>query len=103
VTARDGIPAKKFGYWLNISPLLYSNNPQTPATVGAPDPHDIVAHYNDIVVAFAFYNELKQPLFIPPRDAFLRSVVVDQDAWRSSAAAAARSLGQGVRRGDGAG
>ena len=70
VTARDAIPARKFGYWLNISPLLYSNNPQAPATVGAPDPHDIVAHYNDIVVAFAFYNEVKQPLFVPPRDAF---------------------------------
>jgi len=38
--------------------------------VGSPNPHDIVAHYNDIVVAFAFYNEVKQPPFIPPREYF---------------------------------
>lgn len=68
VAARDTIHAKTFGYWLNISSLLYSADPKAPATVGSPNPRDIVAHYNDIVVAFAFYNEVKQPPFIPPRE-----------------------------------
>jgi hypothetical protein len=58
VSARDSIYAKQFGYWINIPSLLYSNDPNSPATVGSPNSHDIVAHYNDVVVAFAFYNEV---------------------------------------------
>jgi len=68
ITSRDVIPGKKFGYWLNISSLLYSADPKSPATVGTPNPHDIVAHNNDIVVAFAFYNEVKQQPSMPPRE-----------------------------------
>jgi hypothetical protein len=71
VAARDAIHAKTLGYWLNISSLLYSVDPKAPATVGSPNPHDIVAHHNDIVDVFAFYNEVKQPPFIPPREYLL--------------------------------
>jgi hypothetical protein len=46
--------------------LLQSANPSTPATVGSPDSHDIVAHHNDVVVAFAFYNEVQGRRWIPP-------------------------------------
>ena len=71
VTARDTIPTKKFAYWLNIAPLMFSADPKNPATVGSPDPHDIVVHLSDIVVAFAFYNEVKQSLRIPPGSEYL--------------------------------
>ena len=58
ITARDFLPSNKlFGYWQEVSSLLISSNPALPATVGVPDIHDIVAHNNDIVYAFAFYNE----------------------------------------------
>ncbi len=65
IAARDGIPGKQFGYWWSIDSLLQSGNPATPATVGSPDRHDIVAHHNDVVVAFAFYNEVPNR-WIPP-------------------------------------
>lgn len=68
VTARSGIPSKSFGYWLNIAPLLYSADPKNPATVGSPNPNDIVVHRNDRVIAFAFYNEVQQPRFVPPQE-----------------------------------
>jgi len=71
VAARDVIPAKKFGYWLywpNLSPWFFSNDPKFPATVGVPNSHDIVVHYNDVVFSIAFYNETKQSLFVPPRE-----------------------------------
>src|SRR4029077_9569083 len=59
IASRDTLPSnKQFSYWLNIPAVFYSSDPNAPATVGAPDKHDIVAHYNDVVVAFAFYNEL---------------------------------------------
>ena len=71
VSARDTLPAKKFGYWLywpNISPLFLSYYSNPPATVGTPNPHDIVVHHNDIVVAIAFYNEVQQSLSVPLRE-----------------------------------
>ena len=71
VTARDGLPAKKFGYWLywpSLSPLFLSYYSNYPATVGKPNSHDIVVHHNDIVVAIAFYNEVKQSLQVPHRE-----------------------------------
>lgn len=52
---------RQFGYWQEIPSLIFPGNSATPPTIGAPDPHDIVAHHNDIVYAFAFYNQL------PPR------------------------------------
>lgn len=58
ITARDLLGSnKKFGHWQKVSEEFFSSNPKTPATIGSPDAHDIVAHYNDVVVAFAFYNE----------------------------------------------
>jgi hypothetical protein len=66
ITARDGIPGKQFGYWWSIDSLLESANSATPATVGSPDSHDIVAHHGDVVVAFAFYNEVQGRRWIPP-------------------------------------
>lgn len=57
IAAYDGLAGKQFGYWWSIDSLLESADQSSPATVGAPDPHDIVAHHNDTVVAFAFYNE----------------------------------------------
>jgi hypothetical protein len=68
VAARDALPAKAFGYWFNIAPLLYSADANFPATVGAPGNHDIVVHHSDRVVAFAFYNEVKQTRFVPPSE-----------------------------------
>lgn len=71
VTARDFLPAKQFGYWLywpNISPLFYAFDPMSPPTVGTPNAHDIVVHYNDVVVAIALYDEVKQPVIVPPRE-----------------------------------
>lgn len=65
IKARDRLPGKKFGYWVPIGSLLYSNDPMAPATVGMPDIHDIVAHYNDVVIAFAFYNEVEQAIGRP--------------------------------------
>ncbi len=59
ITARDLLPSSKlFGYWQEVSSLLVSSNPATPATIGAPDVHDIVANSNDIIYAFAFYNQV---------------------------------------------
>jgi hypothetical protein len=66
IAARDGLPGKQFGYWWSIDSLLESANPSTPATVGSPDPHDVVVHHNDVVVAFAFYNEVETKWRIPP-------------------------------------
>jgi len=67
VTARDTLrPNKQFGYWQEVPSLTYNNDPTMPATIGAPDNHDIVVHYNDIVVAFAFYNEFDNPIKRPP-------------------------------------
>lgn len=56
ITARDKLPGKQFGYWLQL--YLSSSNTLIPATVGHPDIHDVVAHKNDLVVAFSFYNEV---------------------------------------------
>jgi hypothetical protein len=69
ISARDALPAKQFAYWQNIAAVMYSDDPKAPATVGAPDKHDIVAHVNDVVVAFAFYNEVPRSWVIP-RDSF---------------------------------
>jgi hypothetical protein len=69
VVARDALAAKAFGYWFNIAPLQINGNSASPATVGAPGTHDIVVHHNDRVVAFAFYNEVKQQQFVPPYEA----------------------------------
>jgi hypothetical protein len=70
IGARDVLPSnKKFGYWFNVAPLMYSYDKNAPATVGTPDGHDIVVHYNDIVVAFAMYNDLPRgriPIVVPP-------------------------------------
>jgi len=66
ITARDFLPSsKQFGYWQDVPSLLFSFNPGSPPTVGTPDVHDIIAHNSDIVVAFAFYNEVNQPIRIP--------------------------------------
>ena len=66
ITTRDLLPSsKKFDYWQEVPLLLFSSNPQMPATVGAPDVHDIVANFDDIVYAFAFYNEVAPKLRIP--------------------------------------
>jgi hypothetical protein len=65
IRARDALPAKRFGYWLSVSSLLHSNDPAEPATVGEMDAYDIVAHYNDIVIAFAFYSEVEEVFRVP--------------------------------------
>jgi hypothetical protein len=66
IAARDALLGKQFGYWWSIDSLLQSANPATPATVGSPDGHDIVAHHNDVVVAFAFYSEVQSRHRVPP-------------------------------------
>lgn len=66
VAARDTVTNKQFGYWWSIDALLVSADPLNPATVGAPDPHDIVVHHGDDVYAFAFYNEVQQGWKLPP-------------------------------------
>ncbi len=71
VTARDMLPSKKFAYWLywpNIAPLFYSADPKFPPTVGTPNLHDIVVHYNDVVVAIAMYDEVPSGLRVPARE-----------------------------------
>lgn len=66
ITARQMLPtAKKFAYWQEVPSQVISANPLLPATVGAPDPHDIVAHPNDIIVAFAFYDEVPPQVIGP--------------------------------------
>jgi hypothetical protein len=68
ITARDALPSgKEFGYWEDVPTLLYSFNPATPATVGAPGNHDVVVHQNDIVYGFAYYNEAAPILRTRPR------------------------------------
>jgi hypothetical protein len=67
ITARDSIPTRRFGYWFPLAALLKSGNPNTPPTVGTTDPHDIVAHHDDLVIAVAFYNEVHDIRFGPPR------------------------------------
>ncbi len=57
VAARDMLHLKKFAYWL---PLVVQGS----ATVGLPDPHDVVANHGDVVIAFSFYNEV--PAGPPP-------------------------------------
>ncbi len=63
VTALDLI-ARQFARWLYWphTPLFTSNNPQFPATVGSPNPRDIVVHNSDTVVAIALYDEVKPPV-----------------------------------------
>jgi len=34
--------AKQFAYWESVTTLLFSADPKAPATVGAPDKHNIV-------------------------------------------------------------
>jgi hypothetical protein len=71
VTARDMLPSKKFAYWLywpNVSPLFYIQDPNFPPTVGTPKSHDIVVHYNDVVVAIAIYDEVPPRLRVPARE-----------------------------------
>ncbi|MDQ6891101.1 MAG: hypothetical protein M3167_00265 [Acidobacteriota bacterium] len=68
IKARDAFAAKQFGYWQSVPSLLFSNDPNAPATVGASDAHDIIVHYNDVVVAFAFYNEVKQTIVLRPQE-----------------------------------
>lgn len=68
IAACDGLTHKQFAYWLDLPVLRYSANPAAPVTVGAPDKHDIVAHIDDIVVAFAFYNELPPGRFPVPNE-----------------------------------
>lgn len=68
IKARDPLPtAKTFAYWLELPSLLVSANPATPATIGAPTSRDIVAHRNDIIYSFAYYNELPLQVMVPPR------------------------------------
>jgi hypothetical protein len=66
VAARDGLPNRQFGYWWSIDSLLVSADEPNPATVGSPDPHDIVVHHNDHVFAYAFYNEVQTGWKLPP-------------------------------------
>lgn len=64
VVARDFLPPnKQFGWWVSVSELLHSEDPLLPASISN---REIVAHHNDIVVAFAFYNELEPVLTTPP-------------------------------------
>jgi hypothetical protein len=69
VAARDSLSNRQFGYWWSIDSLQVNADESNPATVGSPDPHDIVVHHNDCVFAYAFYNEVQSsggPRF--PRD-----------------------------------
>jgi hypothetical protein len=66
VAARDGLPNRQFGYWWSIDSLLVSADESNPATVGSPDPHDIVVHHGDHVFAYAFYNEVQSEWGLPP-------------------------------------
>jgi hypothetical protein len=77
ITARDILPSgKQFSNWQEVSSLLTSGNPATPAMVGAPGIHDIVAHTGDNIYAFAFYNELP-PTLRPP----FRHYEIFDPAW----------------------
>ena len=46
--------------------MLVSADESNPATVGSPDPHDIVVHHSDHVFAYAFYNEVQTGSKLPP-------------------------------------
>lgn len=48
---------KEFAFWVPVTSLIQSSDPNAPVTVGQPDNHDIVVHHNDTVIAFAFYNQ----------------------------------------------
>ena len=54
------IPRVKVGfefiYWFPVKALTHSNDPKEPVTIGSPVPRDIHVHFNDIAVAFAFYQ-----------------------------------------------
>lgn len=68
ITAFDAVrPNKTFAYWRAVPSLTHSGSPnEGPPTIGVPHPREIVAHQNDIVVAFAFYHSTPlQPR--PPR------------------------------------
>jgi len=67
VAARDALSRKQFAYWL--APLIRSNDQNAKVAVGAPDPHDLAVHYNDLVVAFSFYNETQGRSWVPPYEA----------------------------------
>jgi hypothetical protein len=54
-----------FSHWQAVRSLVFNNDPTEPVTVGqlgAPDAQEIVAHHNDRVVAFAFYEESGHPI-----------------------------------------
>jgi hypothetical protein len=67
VTALDVLSHgfRRFQFWQDVPTLVISSDPNNPALVGAPDPHDLTVNVNDIVYAFAFYNEQEQSLHIP--------------------------------------
>jgi hypothetical protein len=69
ITARSALPPagnRQFAYWQSVGSLQYAGDPAHPPTVGAPpNPRDIVVGHNDIVVAFAFYNEVRSVLQVP--------------------------------------
>lgn len=68
ITARDALyPNKTFAYWLEVASLTHTGDPGAgPPTIGFPGLRDIVAHPNDIVVAFGVYNSTTLPLRINP-------------------------------------
>jgi hypothetical protein len=68
IAARDSLPAKQFAYWLPISSLTYAAMQTSPPTIGSPNSHDIVIHPHDIVVAFAFYNDVRPRVGVIARE-----------------------------------
>jgi hypothetical protein len=82
VTARDLLPHKQFGYWLHWpnTPLFYAFDPKFPPTVGTPNSHDIVVHYNDVVVAIALYHYFYEP--VPPPNVYAYNPWWWIESWR---------------------
>jgi hypothetical protein len=70
IKADDILPAKQFAYWQGCQDpaFFFANDKNSPPLIGTPpaDRHDIIAHYYDIVVAYAFYNETPPQVTVPP-------------------------------------
>ncbi len=58
LTALEALPHRQFAFWLSVDSLLQKGNAGLAPTVGAPDRHDVVFHFRDNVVAFAFYHDV---------------------------------------------
>ncbi len=70
LSAREDLPRKRFAFWFSVDSLFRKGTVGLGPTIGAPDRHDVVFHFEDNVVAYAFYHDDTRPQ-APRADTFI--------------------------------